>query len=66
MLVGHESLIYPANDAERQFDVFAALLGALVFGYVVGEIGTLVAHLDRQVASWSRLVPSNHRLVVRF
>ena len=26
----------------------AALLGALVFGYVVGEIGTLIAHLDRQ------------------
>ena len=50
VLVGHDSEIFPVNDAERQFDVFAALLGALVFGYVVGEIGTLVAHLDRQAA----------------
>lgn len=50
VLVGHDSDILPVTDLERQFDVFAALLGALVFGYVIGEIGTLVAHVDRQAS----------------
>ena len=47
-LVGHDSNIEPAADRERTFATFAALLGALVFGTLIGEIGTLIASLDRQ------------------
>lgn len=49
-LVGHDCGVVPMSDVERQYDIFAALLSALVFGYVVGEIGTLLAALDRQGA----------------
>ena len=49
-LVGHSSGIVPASNAERCYDILAKLLSALVFGYVVGEIGTLVAALDRHAS----------------
>ena len=37
MLVGHDADITPVTDAERRYATMAALLSALVFGYIVGE-----------------------------
>ena len=40
--------VVPVTDSERKYDACIALLSALVFGYVIGEIGRLLASLDRQ------------------
>ena len=42
--------ITPTNDVERVYSLFALLLGALVFGYMLSSIGSLVAAIDRQAA----------------
>mmetsp|Transcript_18159 Transcript_18159/g.36614 ORF Transcript_18159/g.36614 Transcript_18159/m.36614 type:complete len:611 (-) Transcript_18159:819-2651(-) len=42
--------VVPVTDSERKYDACVALLSALVFGYVIGEISTLLASLDRQAA----------------
>jgi len=42
--------ISPSNDFERSYALFAMLLAALVFGYTISNIGSLVASLDRQAA----------------
>jgi len=42
--------ITPANDAERMYALFALLTGALVFGFMLSSIGSLVAAVDRQAA----------------
>ena len=50
-LVGADrSGIKPQTHVEITYDTMAALLAALIFGYIVGEIGTLLAALDRQAA----------------
>jgi len=42
--------ITPTNNLERFFSLFALLLGALVFGYMLSTIGMLFAAIDRQSA----------------
>lgn len=42
--------ITPANDSERSFVTGALLLGSLVFAYILGDVATLLATLDRQSA----------------
>ena len=49
MQVGYGDII-PQNDVERFYALFALLIGALVFGYMLSSIGSLVAALDRQAA----------------
>jgi hypothetical protein len=40
--------ITPANHGERMYTTMALLVGALVFGYVLSDVGTLFASLSRQ------------------
>ena len=40
--------ITPITDVERQFTTFALLAGAFVFAYILGDISSLLASLDRQ------------------
>ena len=40
--------ITPTNDLERRFTTCALLMGSLVFGYILGDIGSLLQSLDRQ------------------
>ena len=40
--------ITPTNNVERVFSLFALLTGALIFGYMLSSIGSLVAAMDRQ------------------
>ena len=40
--------ITPTNDAERAYATIALLIGALVFGYILTDIGSLVASIDRK------------------
>ena len=40
--------ITPANDGERRFTIFALLIGALIFSFMLSQVGTLIASLDRQ------------------
>ena len=42
--------VTPTTDAERQYAIFALIVGSLVFGLIVGEIGSLMSALDRQAA----------------
>ena len=42
--------ITPSNDTERLYSLFALLTGALVFGFMLSSIGSLVAAIDRQAA----------------
>ncbi len=42
--------ITPTNDNERRYTIFTLIIGALVFGYMLGEISSLVAAMDRQAA----------------
>ena len=43
--------ITPCNDYERAYTLVALLIGALVFGYMVSTIGSLIAGMDRQSAT---------------
>ena len=45
--VGYGDIV-ATNDAERGYAVFALLMGALVFGYMISSIASLVKALDRQ------------------
>ena len=45
--VGYGDLV-PTNDAERTYALCAMLCSALVFGYMISNIGSLVASMDRQ------------------
>ena len=47
--VGYGDLI-PGNDVERRYAIFAMLVAAIIFGYMLSQIGVLVASLDRQAA----------------
>jgi CRP-like cAMP-binding protein len=47
--VGYGDII-PVNNTERAFASFALLIGALVFGYMLSSIGSMIAALDRQAA----------------
>ena len=40
--------ITPSNRPEMAYASLAVLVGALGFAYIVGEIGTLIANLDKQ------------------
>ena len=40
--------ITPTSDIERQYATIALLVGAMVFAYLIGEIGGLIATFDRQ------------------
>ena len=40
--------ITPTSDLERRFTTVALLLGALIFAYILGDIGSLLQTLDRQ------------------
>ena len=42
--------ITPQNDLERAYSLFALLTGALIFGYMLSSIGSLVSAMDRQAA----------------
>ena len=45
--VGYGDVI-PTNDTERGYALAAMLCSALVFGYMISNIGSLVASMDRQ------------------
>jgi hypothetical protein len=47
--VGYGDVV-PVNDTERAFVTFALVVGALVFAFIVGEIGGLVSQLDQQAS----------------
>ena len=67
--------ITPQNNAERYYALFAMLVGAMMFGYMMSTIGSMVTQMDREaqlkedrmdeVKEWmaSRNVP--HKLFVR-
>ena len=40
--------ITPTTDIERRFTCVALLFGALIFAYILGDIGSLLQTLDRQ------------------
>ena len=40
--------VTPANDTERAFTCMVLLLGALVFGYMIGNVSAMMAQLTRQ------------------
>lgn len=42
--------ITPANDAERLYASFSVLVGGMIFGFMISQVGTLIASLDRQAA----------------
>lgn len=42
--------ITPTNNTERTYTAVSLLIGALVFGYMLSSIGSLVSALDRQAA----------------
>ena len=48
-LVGNP-VIVPITDIERTFEMLSALLAALILGYIVGEIGTVISSYDRQAS----------------
>ena len=55
--------ITPTNNLERIYTLFALLLGALVFGFILSAIGSLVQAVDRQAAlSEERLVAASEFL----
>lgn len=47
--VGYGDLI-PANDVETAYALTAMLLSSLIFGYMISNVGVLVASMDRQAA----------------
>ena len=47
--VGYGDII-PSTDSERIFVTFSMMIGALLFAYIVGDIGSLLNTLDRQSA----------------
>ena len=47
--VGYGDLT-PTNDAERTYALGSMLCSALVFGYMMSSVGSLVASMDRQVS----------------
>ena len=47
--VGYGDIV-PVNNTERYYALFALLIGAIVFGYMLSSIGSLVSALDRQAA----------------
>ena len=47
--VGYGDIV-PTNDRERLYALCAMLVSALVFGYMISNIGSLVASMDRQAA----------------
>lgn len=47
-LLGHSSDIEPTTDNERLYCMMMTLMSAFVFAYIIGEIASLVAQLDRQ------------------
>lgn len=51
--VGYGDVI-PTNDAERGYALGAMLCSALVFGYMISNIGSLVASIDRQARTLPR------------
>ena len=42
--------ITPTNMAERYYCLFAMLVGAMMFGYMMSTIGSMVQQMDRQAA----------------
>jgi len=42
--------ITPTNTMERYYCLFAMLIGAMMFGYMMSTIGSMVTQLDRQAA----------------
>ena len=40
--------ITPANDLERMYALFALLVGALVFGYLLSSVGSMISNLDHR------------------
>ena len=42
--------IAPANDSERLYASFSVLVGGMIFGFMISQVGTLIASLDRQAA----------------
>jgi len=42
--------ITPGNDLERAYCLFAMLVGAMMFGYMMSTIGSMVAAMDREAA----------------
>ena len=45
--VGYGDVI-PVNDFEREFTIAIMLFGALIFAYIVGEVGSMLQTMDRQ------------------
>ena len=65
------------NDSERAYTMFALLVSAIIFAYLMGDVGALIASLDRQKAmiddrmdsvkeyvTWRRM-PNDLRIRVR-
>jgi CRP-like cAMP-binding protein len=42
--------IIPTNDAERAYVLFALMIGALVFGFMISNLSSVINSLDRQAA----------------
>ena len=38
--------ITPTNDLERAYTLGALLIGALLFGYLLSSVGSMIANLD--------------------
>lgn len=42
--------ITPANDLERLYTLFSLIVGALVFGYMLSSVGSMMANLSNRCA----------------
>jgi hypothetical protein len=50
VLCGGKTATSAGTETEVLYSTVGSLLGALTFGYLIGEIGALLAMLDKQVA----------------
>ena len=49
-LTGASALVKPVSSVEVWYSTAGCIVGALSFGYIIGEIGSLLATLDKQSA----------------
>ena len=62
--VGYGDIV-PANNMERAYCLFAMLIGAMMFGYMMSTIGVMVTQMDKEAQARTRRVPNRDRRATR-
>ena len=57
--------ITPTNNIERSYCFFAMLVGAMMFGYMMSTIGSMVTTMDRQAAAFEEKMDKVRRFISR-